>query len=312
MRFRKKFFKVIAITMILALTPAAAFSAQKVNPGSACKVYKQKTTYKNRIYTCVKSGKKLVWNKGVLRIQATPTPTPTPTPRVTPTPTPTPTPSPTNTTNGGIEPTVKTPDNVDWRNLPASASLKPTPVTNLSSKWNGTTLEISWKWNNLDPNNLSTQIFNLCLTSSRASNCNNLPITARSYNLDIARNKEIFGAAQNQIVFSLAPDRALTIVSGSSPKYSPSLLPPQIIVTAGNSSYGVKISLPADPTLSALIIEEAQSSLGPFTIMFNNPAIGDVNIAAPDSNKRWVRAYFVDVLGSKTDYSNVIEVQPLP
>lgn len=147
---------------------------------------------------------------------------------------------------------------------------------------------------------------------SRASNCNNLPITARSYNLDIARNKEIFGAAQNQIVFSLAPDKALTIVSGSSPKYIPSLLPPQINVIAGKSSYGVKISLPADPTLSGLIIEESQSSLGPFTIVFNDPAIGDVNIAAPDSNKRWIRAYFVDVLGSKTDYSNVIEVQPLP
>jgi hypothetical protein len=50
-------------------------------------------------YTCVKSGKKLVWNKGVAVKKVTPTPlaTPTATPTPTPTPSPTATPTPTAT-----------------------------------------------------------------------------------------------------------------------------------------------------------------------------------------------------------------------
>jgi hypothetical protein len=47
-------------------------------------------------YTCIKSGKKLVWNKGVKVVPVVKsTPTPTPSPETTPTPFPTPTPSPT-------------------------------------------------------------------------------------------------------------------------------------------------------------------------------------------------------------------------
>jgi hypothetical protein len=55
----------------------------------------QKVFYQNKTYTCIKSGMKLVWNKGVVIV--TPTPTPTPTPRPTPTLTPTPTPTSTPT-----------------------------------------------------------------------------------------------------------------------------------------------------------------------------------------------------------------------
>jgi hypothetical protein len=63
----------------------------------------QKATYLKKTYTCVKSGKKLVWNKGVAVKKPTPQPTPTAigdpegaiggTPTTTPTPTPTPTPT---------------------------------------------------------------------------------------------------------------------------------------------------------------------------------------------------------------------------
>lgn len=77
-----------------------ASSAQKVNPGSTCKIYKQKTTYLDKSYTCIRSGKKLVWNKGVAVASPKPSVTPTPIPTAigdpvgaiggTPTPTPTP------------------------------------------------------------------------------------------------------------------------------------------------------------------------------------------------------------------------------
>ncbi len=80
MRIRGSFIKGLLIALVFTLMPVIAFSAQKVSAGSSCKVYKQKTTYQNKVFTCIKSGKKLVWNKGAAVVKPTPSPTPTPTP----------------------------------------------------------------------------------------------------------------------------------------------------------------------------------------------------------------------------------------
>jgi len=55
---------------------ATAFGAVKA--GSACKKVGIKSIVGSKTFTCIKSGKKLVWNKGIA-INPTPTPTPTPT-----------------------------------------------------------------------------------------------------------------------------------------------------------------------------------------------------------------------------------------
>lgn len=89
MRIRGSLAKGLLVALILTLVPITAFSAQKVTPGSICKVLNQKVVYQNKTYTCSKSGKKLVWNKGVVVKKSTPTATPTPTPTPTATPTPT-------------------------------------------------------------------------------------------------------------------------------------------------------------------------------------------------------------------------------
>ena len=68
--------KVLLIVLALALIPVSALSAQKITPGTSCKVLNQKVVYQKKTYTCVKSGKKLVWNKGVVVKKPTPTPTP--------------------------------------------------------------------------------------------------------------------------------------------------------------------------------------------------------------------------------------------
>lgn len=91
MRIAGRIAKGLSIALILTLLPVMAFSAQKISVGSACKIYKQKVNYQNKIFTCIKSNKKLVWGKGVT-FKSPPTPTPT----TTPTPTPTPTPSTTS------------------------------------------------------------------------------------------------------------------------------------------------------------------------------------------------------------------------
>jgi M6 family metalloprotease-like protein len=89
----------VALIMAFALLiPTSALAAPKA--GATCSKSGSTAMYAGKKFTCVKSGKKLVWNKGVTVSKPTPTPTPTqPTPtQPTPTPTqPTPTPTPTPT-----------------------------------------------------------------------------------------------------------------------------------------------------------------------------------------------------------------------
>lgn len=83
--------KALLIAIALTLIPLTAFSAQKVTPGSACKIIKQKVSYQDKVFTCIKSGKKQVWNKGVPVAKPANSPTPAPIATSTPSPAPTPT-----------------------------------------------------------------------------------------------------------------------------------------------------------------------------------------------------------------------------
>ena len=97
----KKFFTILVTVLFLSSVSANA----AVKPVSNCSKVNAIKTVSGIKYTCIKSGKKLVWNKGVPVkkpiLSPTPTPTPTPTVSATPTPTPTvsatPTPTPTPT-----------------------------------------------------------------------------------------------------------------------------------------------------------------------------------------------------------------------
>ena len=92
----------IISTLILSLFLPTSHSAQKITAGASCTGLNKKVDYKNKSYTCIKKGKKLVWSKGVAIKSAASAPAPTPTPSASPSPTssatPTPTPTPTATT----------------------------------------------------------------------------------------------------------------------------------------------------------------------------------------------------------------------
>ncbi len=75
----------LAVAMLVSAIPNANAI---ITPGSKCSKAGVKQTYKGKVYTCIKLGKKLYWNNGVKVI--TPAPTPAP---IKPTPTPTPTPT---------------------------------------------------------------------------------------------------------------------------------------------------------------------------------------------------------------------------
>ena len=89
------------VLIFILIVPMNASAAVKA--GAKCKKAGQTSTYAGKKFTCVKSGKKLVWNKGVAIAKPKPVvaPTPTPAPTIEPTSIPTvaasPTPTPTPT-----------------------------------------------------------------------------------------------------------------------------------------------------------------------------------------------------------------------
>ncbi len=95
----KKFLLILSFALLLSLT--APVQAATPKAGAKCSKAGITATASGKKFTCVKTGNKLVWNKGVATKKpsrvATPTPTPSPslTPEPTPMPAPTVTPTPT-------------------------------------------------------------------------------------------------------------------------------------------------------------------------------------------------------------------------
>jgi hypothetical protein len=91
---------VLAITATMLLTLSSPLNAAAPKAGAKCSKAGATSISAGKKFTCVKSGTKLVWNKGVVvkkpapvaTVSPTPSPTPTATPTITPTPTATPTP----------------------------------------------------------------------------------------------------------------------------------------------------------------------------------------------------------------------------
>jgi len=78
----------VLIALGIALIPITPAAAENVIPSSACKVWNQKVVSQDKTYTCMKSGKKLIWSKGVAVVKPALTSTSADAPAVTPTNTP--------------------------------------------------------------------------------------------------------------------------------------------------------------------------------------------------------------------------------
>ena len=94
----------IAIGVVLLLTLATPLNAAAPKAGAKCTKKNSTATSSGKLFTCIQSGKKLMWNKGVVIPKPIPTPSPSPSKptaigdpigAVGSTPTPTPTPKPT-------------------------------------------------------------------------------------------------------------------------------------------------------------------------------------------------------------------------
>jgi hypothetical protein len=76
----------LVVSTLLGALPAVAAISPK--PGGTCPKYGVTQNYNGYKYTCIKSGNKYVWNKGVLIKKPAPVQTKSPSPSATPTPTP--------------------------------------------------------------------------------------------------------------------------------------------------------------------------------------------------------------------------------
>ena len=96
---------IIGLSLMLTISLIPAYSAIPPKAGSICSKLGITKSYQGKKFTCIKSGKKLVWSKGVVIKSPSPSPTPTPTP--SPSPSPTSSPSPTPATFEPPKPTAK-------------------------------------------------------------------------------------------------------------------------------------------------------------------------------------------------------------
>ncbi len=159
------------LSLVLVLSPLTAFSAKKVTAGAACVSLNKKITFQNKIYTCIKSGKKMIWSKGVDVRKEVLSPTPSPTPIQSSTPTPTPTAAPTPTATPMATPTP-TPEIV----LPKEF----TPCTQIGQKvfGNGGYMKCFWS-GGANSDEISKQIFWRFFDTPKisTSQSNNYPVT---------------------------------------------------------------------------------------------------------------------------------------
>jgi hypothetical protein len=111
MRLKSVLGTLIVTSLVASVAPS--YSAPAPKAGAVCKKAGISQSYKGKVFTCIKNGKKLVWNKGELIKLAAPIPT------ITPKPSPSPTPSPT----GPSAPVTF--DNLDmkWTSVVARESL---------------------------------------------------------------------------------------------------------------------------------------------------------------------------------------------
>lgn len=88
---------IIGLAVVLSLSLLPAYSATPPKPGSVCSKQGITKTYQGKKYTCIKSGKKLVWGKGVTPKKDLPLPIASPSITPLPNQSQTPTPTPSNT-----------------------------------------------------------------------------------------------------------------------------------------------------------------------------------------------------------------------
>jgi hypothetical protein len=191
--------------------------------------------------------------------------------------------------------------------------------TSVNASWTGTNFKVDWNHN---PSEEFFSYYRVTLTSGLNSKVYDVPATpgtsSQFFTLSLSQNRAAFGLPQTSFSGSVKTinifENEGSPVSFSNTVYANTLPSATIIATAISNGYSVSYTTPTDATFDKIEIEEVESSATTapttgFTKIFsgsNNPAI----VIVPNTNKRWVRARFVDNIGSFAGYGSAVQVEP--
>jgi hypothetical protein len=191
--------------------------------------------------------------------------------------------------------------------------------TSVNASWTGTNFKVDWNHN---PSEEFFSYYRVTLTSGLNSKVYDVPATpgtsSQFFTLSLSQNRAAFGVPQTSFSGSIKTINIFqnegSPVTFSNTSYANALPSATIIATPISNGYSVSYTTPTDATFDKIEIEEIESSntTAPttgFTKIFsgsNNPAI----VIVPNTNKRWVRARFVDNIGSFAGYGSAVQVEP--
>lgn len=130
------FLTFFALSSVSSTSVQIAFAATPPKAGATCSKAGKTATYKGKKFTCVKSGKKLVWNKGVAIPKPMTSPTPLATKSASPSPSATPLPSVAPSTAVTASPSASSTTSASTTTSPspsASPSLSSTPTASATA-----------------------------------------------------------------------------------------------------------------------------------------------------------------------------------
>lgn len=70
----------LVVSFVFLSVPISSATSSNISTGKVCKNHKQKVFFKEKSFTCIKSGKKFVWSKGIPSVKTAVTPVVVPTP----------------------------------------------------------------------------------------------------------------------------------------------------------------------------------------------------------------------------------------
>jgi hypothetical protein len=306
---------VLGLVLLFTLSSLPAFSATPPKPGSVCSKQGITKTYKGKKYTCIKSGKKLVWNKGVvLNKQLNPAetfPSPYPTPKATvstnATPNSAPSKSPTKPSNiKSLTANWKDDDNKKSEELYVRFTHDTTMNSEVSNNTGVDQYSILLTYAIGTPQEISYPFYWKDFTKSNPS---------KTWKLKPEENISIFGW-KNQFRVTVTAIDSLNRTESDpvwvdSETYQITLAPPQITVIAGISSYSVNWSNSnTDPNLGWKGLIHIWEDTGTGYVGVGSGNQKSIIIYTSNYLTRNVKAKFSDGKNNFTDFGNIVSITP--
>jgi len=191
--------------------------------------------------------------------------------------------------------------------------------TSVSGSWVGTDFKVSFTH---DPAEEFFASYKVKLTAGGSSKVFEVKATpgttSQSFNLSLSQNRAVFGVPQTAISGSISVlniyGNESSEVSFSSSSYVNTLPVATIVATAISNGYSVSYTTPTNATFDKIEIEEVESTSATApTTGYNKVFSGSSNPAitiTSNTNKRWVRARFVDNIGGYGSYGTAVSTTP--